>query len=127
MHDDQPTSIKVRRGRLVSVPYSMELNDALFVMFQRPWEAEEFFQVAKDQFDRLYAEGADQGLVMSLVLHPWVIGYPHWIGALDRILGYVRGHEGVWCATAAEIAQFYLDNYYEVMIEHLARVEAAAQ
>ena len=86
MHDDQPTPIKVRRGRLVSVPYSMELNDALFVMFQRPWEGEEFFQVAKDQFDRLYAEGADQGMVMCLVLHPWVIGYPQRIGALDRIL-----------------------------------------
>jgi len=109
------------------VPYSIELNDALFVMFQRPWEGEEFFQVAKDQFDRLYAEGADQGMVMCLVLHPWVIGYPHRIGALDRILEYVRGHEGVWYATAAEIAQFYLDNYYEVMVKHLARGEAAAQ
>jgi peptidoglycan/xylan/chitin deacetylase (PgdA/CDA1 family) len=84
-------------------------------MFQRPWDGEEFFQVAKDQFDRLYADGADQGMVMCLVLHPWVIGYPHRIGALDRILTYVRRHEGVWWATAAEIAQFYLDNYYEVM------------
>jgi len=127
MHDDQPTPIKVRQGRLVSVPYSMELNDALFVMFQRPWEGEEFFQVAKDQFDRLYAEGADQGMVMCLVLHPWVIGYPHRIGALDRILRYVRGHEGVWYATAAEIAQFYLDNHYEVMMKHLERCGPAAQ
>jgi peptidoglycan/xylan/chitin deacetylase (PgdA/CDA1 family) len=126
MHDDQPTPIRVRRGRLVSVPYSMELNDALFVMFQRPWEGEEFFQVTKDQFDRLYAEGADQGMVMCLVLHPWVIGYPHRIGALDRILEYVRGHEGVWYATAAEIAQFYLDNHYEVMTRHLAGGEGAA-
>ena len=97
------------------------------MIFQRHWKGEEFFQVAKDQFDRLYAEGADQGMVMCLVLHPWVIGYPHRIGALDRILDYVRSHEGVWYATAAEIAQFYLDNYYEVMMKHLARAEAAAQ
>ena len=48
-------------------------------------------------------------------------------GALDRILGYVRGHEGVWYATAAEIAQFYLDNYYEVMMKHLAGGEARGQ
>src|SRR5688572_12304806 len=66
MHDDQPTPIVVREGKLVSVPYSMELNDALFVMFQRPWEGEEFVQAARDQFDRLYAEGAHQGLVMCL-------------------------------------------------------------
>jgi hypothetical protein len=96
-------------------------------MFQRPWEGEEFFQVAKDQFDRLYAEGADHGMVMCLVLHPWVIGYPHRIGALDRILTYVRGFEGVWYATAAEIAQFYLDNYYAIMMRHLAPGAAAPQ
>jgi hypothetical protein len=66
-------------------------------------------------------------MVMCLVLHPWVIGYPHRIGALDRILEYVRGHEGVWHATAAEIAQFYLDNYYDVMMKHLASNEAGTR
>ena len=27
-HDDQPTPIKVNAGKLVSVPYSIELNDS---------------------------------------------------------------------------------------------------
>jgi peptidoglycan/xylan/chitin deacetylase (PgdA/CDA1 family) len=125
MHDDQPTPVAVRRGRLVSVPYSMELNDALFVMFQRPWEGDEFVQMAKDQFDRLYAEGAHDGRVMCVVLHPWVIGYPHRIRALDEILAYVRRHDGVWHATAAEIAEHYLANGYDAMQAHLARVAAA--
>jgi hypothetical protein len=61
------------------------------------------------------------------VLHPWVIGYPQRIGALDRILGYVRGHEGVWCATAAEIAQHYLDHHYDAMVAHLAQRERTAR
>jgi len=122
MHDDQPTPIKVRQGKLVSVPYSMEINDALFVLFQRPWEGTEFLQMAKDQFDRLYAEGAHQGMVMCLVLHPWVIGYPHRIGYLDALLAYVTGHEGVWHTTAAQIAEHYLANYYDEMLAYLTRI-----
>ncbi len=126
MHDDQPTPIRVRSGRLVSVPYSLEVNDATFVLFNRPWEGEEFLQTATDQFDRLYADGARSGTVMCLVLHPWVIGYPHRIGYLDRILSHIMGHEGVWHATAEQIADYYLENYYDQAVEHAGDTAAAS-
>ena len=127
MHDDQPTPIAVRSGKLVSVPYSLEINDAIFTLFQRPWEGPEFLQAAKDQFDRLYQDGAQQGTVMCLVLHPWMIGYPHRIGYLDQILEYVLGHDGVWAATAKDIAEYYLAHYYDAMLAHLARGNGAAR
>src|SRR5437868_5530704 len=28
-HDDQPGPVKVRKGRLASIPYSLEMNDAI--------------------------------------------------------------------------------------------------
>jgi hypothetical protein len=48
------------------------------------------------QFDTLYREGAESGRVMAICLHPFVIGVPHRIGALDSALAYVLRHEGVW-------------------------------
>jgi allantoinase len=33
---------------------------------------------------------------MGVALHPYIIGFPHRIGALDSALEYICGHESVW-------------------------------
>ena len=58
-HDDQPFPIKTREGKLLSMPYSVDLNDAILI--RRGQEAEEFGRQIRDHFDTVYAEGADQG------------------------------------------------------------------
>jgi peptidoglycan/xylan/chitin deacetylase (PgdA/CDA1 family) len=63
----------------------------------------------KDQFDVLYREGEQSGRVMAICLHPFIIGQPHRIGALDRALDHICGHEGVWKATGREIVEHYLE------------------
>jgi len=123
-HDDQPTPINVTKGRLVSVPYASELNDSALVLRNRPWELDHLLQMCKDQFDRLYAEGADNGMVMCLAIHPWAIGSPHRINYLDRILDYVMGHDGVWQTTADDIAEYYLANYYDEVVAHIKKLAA---
>ncbi len=97
-HDDQPTPIRVRQGELYSMPYSMEINDS--IAWRRGMETADFAQKIKDEFDTLYSEG---GRVMNLAIHPFIMGQPHRIQALDDALAYMLGHSGVWCATAADI------------------------
>ena len=41
-------------------------------------------------------------------VHPFIIGVPHRIGALDSALAYILRHEGVWRATGSEIGEHYL-------------------
>lgn len=101
-HDDQPTPIRVRRGELFSLPYSMEINDS--IAWRRGMEGEAFAQKIRDEFDTLYAEG---GKVMNIAVHPFIMGQPHRIEHLARALEYVLGHSGVWCATGAEIIDCY--------------------
>jgi allantoinase len=67
----------------------------------------------KDQFDTLYAEGAENGRVMCLSLHPHNIGRPNAAKHLDEALRYILGHEGVWATTADDIAEYYLANCYD--------------
>ena len=116
-HDDQPFPIKVRKGKLISVPYAVEVNDGLF--FISAWEADAFAVAIKDQFDRLYAEGAQSGQVMCIGLHPYLIGQPHRIKYLDKALSYILAHDGVWKTTADEIADYYLAHYYDNMLTYL--------
>jgi peptidoglycan/xylan/chitin deacetylase (PgdA/CDA1 family) len=119
--DDQPFPIVVPSGRLVGVPYSNDVNDdSLMAMGfgASGYEAEDFVQICKDQFDQLYAEGSTSGRVMCIALHAYVIGQPHRIAYLDEALSYVLGHDKVWLATGDEIADYYLENYYDAALAH---------
>jgi len=96
-----------RQGRLVSIPYTLELNDR--PVFRRNLHTPEAFAaMIKRQFDVLYREGAESGRVMAIALHPNLIGVPFRIAALDEALAYVCRHEGVWLATGSEIVEHYL-------------------
>jgi hypothetical protein len=55
----------------------------------------------------LYEEGAKTGRVMAICLHPFIIGVPHRIGALDRALKYIKSHSDVWYATGEEIVNHW--------------------
>jgi allantoinase len=117
-HDDQPSPIQVRSGRLLSLPYSMDVNEGWNLRFNI--EAEEFILSAKDQFDRLYQEGGEIPRVMSLALHPYVFGQPHRIAHLERLLEHMLGHSGVWQATGIEIAEWYNAHCLADLERHLS-------
>src|SRR5215510_442847 len=108
VNDDQPYVMNLDGGRrLVSVPYSHEVNDK--PAFERAHHtADEFKEIICRQFDVLYREGAGSGRVMAIAIHPYLTGVPHRIDAFDAALAYVCRHDGVWRATGSEIARHYL-------------------
>ena len=55
-HDDQPFPIRVRSGSLITIPYQMDINDAM--TYRHAIEAAEFAQMVTDHFDCVYAEAA---------------------------------------------------------------------
>ncbi|MDX1485412.1 MAG: polysaccharide deacetylase family protein [Alphaproteobacteria bacterium] len=106
-NDDQPYMIYLGDKRLVSIPYSLEINDRpAFERFYRT--AAEFEQMIRDQFDVLYGESERVAKVMAIALHPFLIGMPHRIKALENALDYVLGHDGVWAATGSEIVDHFV-------------------
>ena len=112
LHDDQPMPLDVRSGRLISIPYSLEVNDVpLFNL--RDSSPQRYVDILKAQFDQLHAEGAESGTVMCMPLHPFLIGQPHRIAALDEVLRYIADQPGVWLATGREIADHYYEHHYE--------------
>ena len=48
---------------------------------------------------------------MAIALHPYLMGVPHRIGALDAALKYICKHKKVWKATGSEIAGHYLAQF----------------
>ncbi|MBM3926497.1 MAG: polysaccharide deacetylase [SAR202 cluster bacterium] len=116
-HDDQPFPLKVKSGRLISMPYAIDINDGTYNRFG--CTPEYWYQSLKNQFDIVYEEGAESGRTICLSLHPYIIAAPSRIKYLDAILDYILSHAGVWNTTGDEIAQYYMDNYHDMMVKHL--------
>jgi allantoinase len=108
VNDDQPYTMTLEGGRrIVSMPYSYEINDK--PAFEKKMvSADGFSDMIRRQFDVLYQEGAESGRVMAICLHPYIIGQPHRIGALDAALEYICGHKDVWLATGREITRHFV-------------------
>jgi peptidoglycan/xylan/chitin deacetylase (PgdA/CDA1 family) len=104
--DDQPVTLKTRAGNIVSVPYTVEINDVVISAVQQQ-PSDEIFRRGKDQFDRLYLDGAKAPRVMAISIHPYLTGVPHRIKYLEMLYDYILGHKGVVMWTGAEILDWY--------------------
>ena len=104
--DDQPLRINTAHGPIVSVPYTVEMNDiAMMVLQSHP--SEEWLRRGIDQFDRLYDEGAKSARVMAISVHPYITGVPHRIGYLDKLYEYIHQRPGVCLWTGEQILDWY--------------------
>jgi peptidoglycan/xylan/chitin deacetylase (PgdA/CDA1 family) len=105
--DDQPFWMDTRSGPLLSVPYSVELNDSPSMVFRQE-SAMSFERMIVDQFDEMLLQSAKYSLVFTLVLHPFVIGMPFRLRALRRALAHIMQHrDDIWVATPGQVAGHY--------------------
>ena len=104
--DDQPVYISTAHGPIVSVPYTVEINDIAMMVVQHH-AAEEMLRRGRDHFDRLYEESATSPRVMAISVHPYISGVPHRIRYLEELYRHVLGRPGVLHWTGEEIADWY--------------------
>lgn len=105
-NDEQPYPMKVKPGELFALPIMLELDD-VHALWDRRVTIDRYAQLLKEGFDTLYRDGEQNGRLMVLNLHPWLIGQPFRIGYLDEALGYIVRRQGVWTATGSEIVDWY--------------------
>ncbi|KAF0104413.1 MAG: hypothetical protein FD144_1566 [Rhodospirillaceae bacterium] len=104
--DEQPLPLKTAHGEIVSVPYTVEINDVVISAVQQQ-RSDEIFQRGRDQFDRLYIDGKSAPRVMAISIHPYLTGVPHRIKYLEMLYDHILGHEGVVMWTGAQILDWY--------------------
>jgi len=105
--DDQPFEMRTRSGPILSVPYSIEINDSPAMAYRQHSHAE-FERMIIDQFDEMLEQSETYPLVCSVVLHSFVIGQPYRLRALRRALRHVVAHrDDIWITTPGEIAAHY--------------------
>jgi len=106
-NDDLPYWVREGSGAHLVLPYTMTNNDAKFlggdVMI-----ASHFAAFLIDAFDVLLAESATMPRMMSVGLHPRIIGQPGRILGLIQFLDHVAAKQGVWICGRSQIARHWL-------------------
>src|SRR5258708_17129082 len=105
----EPFIVPVRGRDFVTVPYTFHMNDIVSFPFVG-WNAVDYEQALRDEFDQLYEEGAHRRRMMVVSLHDRISGHAGRVRALDRFLTYAKGKENVWFARKDEIARYALAN-----------------
>ena len=98
--------MKVKKGKLFSVPYCMDLND-MHLLNRHAYTGEQYLQALTDQFETLYAESERTAKVMGIPLHPFLVGQPLYTRYLQQALAKMKTRERVWFTTGSEIVKAY--------------------
>ena len=96
---------------LVELPVSWSLDDFPHFEYVRLANrvspglsaASKVEEIWREEFD--YMHRSVPGGVLTLTMHPQVIGRGHRMLMLERLIAYYRGHEGVRFATLAQVAE----------------------
>jgi len=104
--DDQPVRLQTASGPIVSVPYTVEMNDISMMALQHH-PSEEWLRRGIDHFDRLHMEGEKSARVMAISIHPYISGAPHRIGYLEKLYEYIVQRPGVKLWTGEQILDWY--------------------
>jgi hypothetical protein len=89
------------------VPYTMANNDGKF--FGGTATADDWFAFCRDGFDVMLEEGRrGAARMMSIGLHPRIIGQPARAAGLMRLLDHMARHHGVWFARRVDIARHWI-------------------
>ena len=107
VYDDEPTEIRTAHGPLITLPYTVELNDIPMMLVQHH-ESAYFTQRCIDSFERLYREGAERAKIMAIAIHPYISGQPHRIKYLEAVYDHINRHAGVLHWNGIEILDWYL-------------------
>ena len=119
--DDQPQPVKTKAGKLISMPYSLEVNDVITYGAQAmsPWR---YADILKRHFDQLLEEGEASGTVMCIPLHAYLVSQPNRIRPFEDALKHITAHrDDIWITTGAEIAGHYREHYWDRTLQDIEK------
>jgi peptidoglycan/xylan/chitin deacetylase (PgdA/CDA1 family) len=115
-NDDLPYFVEVKGKQQLIVPYSMTYNDGKFGLLPAYGSPADFLDNLKRGIDQLWEEGATHPRMMSIGLHPRLIGQASRIHALHEFIDYAQKKGAVWFCRRIDIARWWLDHHAEFAV-----------
>lgn len=104
--DDLPVWIRTKHGPLIGVPYTAELNDVPIWAVQNQ-SSDEMFRRVEATLAIFDEELQESPRVLTIALHPHLIGVPHRAYWFAKILDLLMARDDVVFVTGSEIADWF--------------------
>jgi allantoinase len=113
--DDVPYYAPVGEdGKMLILPYSLVYNDGRFLTPQGTPDPTSWVDHMKRGLDYMWEEGdAGYGKMMSIGLHPRIIGWAARMSALKEFIEYANAKGDVWFARRIDIARYWNEHHEE--------------
>jgi len=105
--DDLPNWLTTARGLLLSLPYNLELNDSIIYAVEKH-SSDEMFERVKRTAALFEKEAKKRPRVLTLGLHPHLIGVPHRFGSFERMLDLLMKTPSTCFLQGHDIADWYI-------------------
>jgi peptidoglycan/xylan/chitin deacetylase (PgdA/CDA1 family) len=105
--DDEPVWMTTAAGPMVALPYTVELNDVpVYVVANQASSA--LADRIRDTLAFWERTGFDRTRVMTIALHPHVIGVAHRMESFAAVMADLARHPEVTFATSTEIGEWFI-------------------
>ncbi len=106
--DDLPCWMDTKVGPLMAMPYTLELNDSVIYAVEKH-ASKEIYNRVVDTLKIIDQEINHQPQILTIALHPHLIGVPHRFYYLEKILDELQNRDDSLFMTAADIADWFKD------------------
>jgi len=110
--DDLPTWMTTKHGRLIAMPYNLEINDSIVYAVEKH-SSPELYRRMTDTVAAFGKEYDGGSRVLTIGLHPHLMGVPHRIGYLERMLDDLMARNDAVFMTGGEIADWFIETEKE--------------
>jgi allantoinase len=105
--DDLPTWMTTKHGRLMAMPYNLEINDSIVYAIEKH-ASPELYRRLTDTVAAFDKEDDGGARVLPIGLHPHLMGVPHRIGYLQRMLDDLMARDDTLFMSGSEIADWFI-------------------
>ncbi len=107
--DDLPVWMKTTSGPLIAMPYNLEINDSIIYAVEKHATGEMYdrFSNTLAAFDKELDDGPR---VLAIGLHPHLMGVPHRIGYLQKMVDDLQARSDTIFMTGSQIADWYMSS-----------------
>jgi allantoinase len=104
-NDDRPVPMRVPSGSMLAIPMSADLDD-VYAHWNRKVSMAQWVLSVKDALQQLSRDGHENGTLLVLNIHPWLMGQPYRTSYFTELLEMILKRDDVLLATPGEIARW---------------------
>jgi peptidoglycan/xylan/chitin deacetylase (PgdA/CDA1 family) len=104
--DDAPSWMDTKHGRIVSVPYCFETNDSVIYAVEKH-SSDEMGKRLDATLACFERELADGPRILTIPLHPHLMGVPHRIAFVEDFIGRLKQRGDAVFMTGSDIADWF--------------------